>query len=204
MPTHELAFLVAHARDLTPPLVLGGQQLAPVAVTSESAAEELREELGHAGAAALGPSGEAAAVIVSVEGQDENQAIAAAYRLAKRIIEPYSLLEPDIEGINLARFRPDVLPNALTINRQVDPPTVDFRYYDRSRLARMNIGASATSVTSAFNNDVIRHICALYPKSLVDPAEDTSPIDLRIARAVHWYSQAEGLSEETLVSSAIG
>jgi hypothetical protein len=199
MPTHELAFLVAHARNLEPPFVVSGQQLTPISVNTQDATAQFKEELGPGGAAALGDNGEAIAVVVSVEAPDDDQAIAAAYRQAKRVIEPFSLLEPQMEGINLARFRPDVLPNALMVDKQADPPTAYFRYYDPSRLTRMNLGPDATSVTRDFNNDVVRRIGMLYPSTLVSTSEAPSPLDLRVARAVHWYSQAEGLSDETLV-----
>ena len=138
-------------------------------------------------------------MLVIVEAPDGDRAIAAAFRQAKRLIEPFSLLEPEKEGFNLARFRPDVLPNALAVDKQSDPPTADFRYYDPSRLARLNLGDEAVSSTRDFNRRVVRHIGELYPTSLVKPNEVPSALDLRVARAVHWYSQAEGLSDETLV-----
>jgi hypothetical protein len=199
MPTFDLAFLVAHARELTPPFEVAGYRLAPLSLRSDSAFDQFKEELGQAGATAVGVGGDAVTVTVTIEAPDEDQAIATAYQQARRILEPFGLLDPEDEAFNLARFRPEFLPNALTINKQAKPPVADFRSYDRSRLARLNLGPDATTITSDFNNRVIRRIGALYPKSLVDPSEPASPVDLRVARAVHWYSQAEGLHDETLV-----
>lgn len=101
MPTYTLAFLVDHDRDVKPPLELAGITLVPISVTSEHARARLQDELGQVALERLESDGNLPAVLVEVEAADEKHAIALGYQQAKMAIEPYSLLEPERQAIDL-------------------------------------------------------------------------------------------------------
>lgn len=75
---------------------------------------------------------------------------------------------------------------------------VDFRYHDGSRLIRLNVGTAAIALVRTFNSKIVRRLGELYPEGLMRARSGRSPLELRVARAVHWYSQGEGQSDETL------
>lgn len=136
--------------------------------------------------------------MVQIEAADEQAALAAAYRRAKTTVEAYSLIEPQHEGIDFSRRRPLALPNALLVDSESTPATVDFRYHGGSMLGRFTVGEEVVSTVRAFNDRIVRRLAQLYPESLVNAGMHRSPLEARIARAVHWYSQAEGQADETL------
>lgn len=197
MPQYTLAFLVENGRDLRPPLEFGGVKLAPVIVSSEHAREQFQEQLGEISLQSLEVDGAISAVHVDVEAIDESAAIAVAYEQAKRSIEPYSLEEPEREAMDFSRRRPSILPNALFIDREKHPDAIEFRYYAGPGLVRLTVGTNVATAR-AFNDGVVRRIGELYPQSLMEAGVERSPLESRIARAMHWYSEGEGQSNQTL------
>lgn len=197
MPLFTFAFLVHYARELDPPLLVAGTSLQRFDLDPDMVAL-LREEVPTPYRGAISETGAVLTVVVAVEAQDENEAIAFAYREAAIAIDPYSLLEKEKEGIDLFRPRPTVLPNALLLNREQAELSAEVRFYDGPLLARFFVGPEAMKVVKRYNNEFVRRLAELYPQSLIIGGTTPTPLELRVARALHWFSQGEGLADESL------
>ena len=204
MPRYKLAFLVQPARELAPQLDFRGFALAKMEAASDNARAQLADQLDSVEPESLEVNGFIPVVLVEVEAGDEERALLAGFHQAALAVAPYSLIVPVQEMIDFSRKRPVVIPHALLIDDAADPPTVAFRYQEGPRLLRLNVGGESVARVQNFNNDVVRRIAELYPQSLLRAGDERSPLALRIARAVHWYSQAEGSWIRPWRSSATG
>ncbi len=198
MPTFRIAFLVQNGRELDPQLDFRGCTLAKLDIASPGARAELREELGSIDPEGLEVDGYIPTVPVDIEAEDEQQALLAGFHQATLSLAPYSLIVPEKEMIDFSRHSPVVLPRALLLDTDAEPPTGAFRYQHGPSLARFNVGEETVSRTKSFNDAVVRRIAALYPESLLKADEERCSLALRIARAVHWYSQGEAESEPVM------
>ena len=198
MPSFKLNFFVQHGRDLEPQLNVGGSTLGKLDIASTAARAVLTAELGSIAPDTLEVNGYMPVVRVDVEAEDEAQALLVGFHQATLCLAPYSLIAPEGEGIDLTRRRPVVLPHALLVDEEAEPPTVTFRYQQGPSLVRFHVGEETVTRTQSFNNSVIRRIATLYPQSLLKAYAEQCPLALRIARAVYWYSQAEAQPETTM------
>lgn len=198
MPTFNFAFLIQHPRELDPQLDFQRVTLARVNVSSERARAQLKEELGSIPLQTVEVDGHMLAVMVEVEEADEDRAPLTAFHQAALSLAPYSLIVPEREMMDFSRDRPEVLPHYLLIDHAADPPTVALRYQNGPSLLRLNVGAESVARVRHFNDEVVRRIAALYPASLLRAGDERCPLALRIARSVHWHSEAEGQSDATM------
>lgn len=200
MAAFRFAFLVRFGRQLEPELSLGGAALGKMMIGSDRAMAELAEHLKPLTLKELEVAGSIPVVIVDVQADAEDQALVAGFRQATICIEPYSLIAHEGEGFDFSRSRPTVLPHALLIDDCGDEEEahVHLRYIDGPRLLRLNVGADLVAKTRAFNTSVVREIGKLYPESLQHADRARTPLEARVARAIHWYAQAEGQPEITL------
>ncbi|MCK9487663.1 MAG: HEPN domain-containing protein [Dehalococcoidia bacterium] len=198
MPRFHYAFLIENPRELDPQLDFQGATLARVEVASEPARARLEEELGSIPLHTVEVDGHMFAVMVEVETEDENEAPLIGFHQAALSLAPYSLIVTEREMMDFSRHRPEVLPHYLLIDHEANPPTVDFRYQHGASLLRLNVGDESVARVKRFNDEVVRRIAVLYPPSLLRVGEERCPLALRIARAAHWYSEAEGQTDATM------
>lgn len=196
MARWRLAFLVRNARELDPQLEFGGTKLGDLTLGPE-ARDRLASELNSMTPEALEINGYLPVVRVEVEAADLAEALQIGFRQATLSLEPYCLLVPEKQRLDFSRQRPMVLPNALVINQSVDPQTCDFAHYHGASVLRITLGDWLTDAQE-FNHQVVRRIAELYPQSLFQAGAPRSELELRIGRAVHWYSQGEGQADLTM------
>jgi hypothetical protein len=197
MPVFTFAFLVHDARELDPPLLVAGRSLQPFQLDTEMQAL-MGDRLPRLHRDAVSETGAVLTVVVQMEAPDEKEAIALAYREAVIAIQPYSLLEKEKEQIDFSRSRPSVLPTAILLSTERGELAGDVRFYDGPLLARFFVSPETMNTVKQYNNGVVRRLAELYPQSLTTGGAAPSALELRVARAVHWFSQGEGLADESL------